>query len=47
MEDDNFEHSNDEPNHEENLNQLMEKIKAYLTETAKESTKRFLDRHGL
>jgi hypothetical protein len=47
MEDDIFEPSNEEPNHEDHLNQLMEKIKNYLTETAKESSKRFMDRHGL
>jgi predicted solute-binding protein len=37
----------DPDKYEQHLEELMEKIKNHMRETAKESSKRFLDRYGL
>lgn len=39
--------ANDPDKYDKHLEDLMEKIKNHMRETATESTKRFLDRHGL
>ena len=39
--------ANDPDKYDKHLEDLMEKIKNHMRETAKESSKRFMDRYGL